>query len=118
MKLIDSLESLDEEKFNNLGRNWSITMNDGNTVILKVDSEENPKVLSYEDRQEFCDKVRQLRMDEGSEQIAAIRKGLLKVIPQAVLDLLTWQELEHRISGDPEISMDALKRSSRYYVYK
>ena len=48
-----------------------------------------------------------------SFQITSIRTGLLKVIPQAVLDLLTWQELENRISGDPDISLEALKRSSK-----
>lgn len=46
-------------------------------------------------------------------QIAAIRKGLLKTVPQAVFDLLTWQELEHRISGNPDITIEALKRSGR-----
>lgn len=46
-------------------------------------------------------------------QISAIRTGLLKTVPQAVLDLLTWQELEQRISGDPDISIEALRRSSK-----
>jgi E3 ubiquitin-protein ligase HECTD3 len=45
-------------------------------------------------------------------QINAIRTGLLKVVPQAVLDLLTWQELEQRISGNPDISIEALRRTS------
>lgn len=45
-------------------------------------------------------------------QLEWIRRGLLSVIPQAVLDLLTWQELEKRICGDPEISVEALKRTS------
>ena len=33
---------------------------------------------------------------------------------QAVLDLITWQEMEHRICGDPEISVEALKKSTHY----
>lgn len=45
-------------------------------------------------------------------QIAAIQTGLLKVVPQAVLDLLTWQEVEKKICGDPEITVEALKRLS------
>lgn len=45
-------------------------------------------------------------------QIAAMQAGLLKVVPQAVLDLLTWQEVEKKVCGDPEISVDALKRLS------
>lgn len=46
-------------------------------------------------------------------QIEAIRRGLLKVVPQAVLDLLTWQEVECRVSGDPEITIEALRRSGK-----
>lgn len=46
-------------------------------------------------------------------QIAAIQAGLVKVVPQAVLDLLTWKELEKKVCGDPEISVEALKRLSK-----
>jgi len=42
----------------------------------------------------------------------------LKTIPQAVLDLLTWQELEHRVCGDSNISIDDLKRSSKCSVIR
>ena len=45
-------------------------------------------------------------------QVAALRRGLLSVVPRAVLDLLTWQELEKKICGDPEISVEALRRTS------
>lgn len=33
----------------------------------------------------------------------------------AVLELLTWQELEIRICGDPEITVEALKKTSKRY---
>lgn len=45
-------------------------------------------------------------------QIASMQTGLLKVVPQAVLDLLTWQEVEKKVCGDPEITVEALKRLS------
>lgn len=41
-----------------------------------------------------------------------MQAGLLKVVPQAVLDLLTWQEVEKKVCGDPEITVEALKRLS------
>lgn len=47
-------------------------------------------------------------------QIAAMQAGLLKVVPQAVLDLLTWQEVEKKVCGDPEITVEALKRLSEF----
>lgn len=48
-------------------------------------------------------------------QIAAMQAGLLKVVPQAVLDLLTWQEVEKKVCGDPEITVEALKRLSTFH---
>ena len=50
-------------------------------------------------------------------QIEWMRRGLLSVIPQAVLDLLTWQELEKRVCGDPEITVEALKRTSQCLLF-
>lgn len=43
-----------------------------------------------------------------------MQAGLLKVVPQAVLDLLTWQELEKKVCGDPEVTVDALRKLSEY----
>ena len=41
-----------------------------------------------------------------------MQAGLLKVVPQAVRDLLTWQELEKKVCGDPEVTVDALRKLS------
>ena len=114
VKLIDQLETMDSETFPLSGRTWSTTLTDGTVIEIKVDGEGNTLPLNYDDRQEYCDKVRHIRMTEFDEQIAAIRKGLLKTVPQAVFDLLTWQEMEHRISGNPDITIEALKRSVHY----
>lgn len=46
-------------------------------------------------------------------QIAAIRAGLLRVVPQPVLDLLTWQQMEKRICGDSEITAAELQKFSK-----
>ena len=40
-------------------------------------------------------------------------RGLQQVVPEAVLHLLTWHELERRICGDPDITIDALRKSSK-----
>lgn len=45
-----------------------------------------------------------------------MQAGLLKVVPQAVLDLLTWQELEKKVCGDPEVTVDALRKLSEFSV--
>jgi len=49
-------------------------------------------------------------------QIEAIRKGLLQVVPQAAFELFTWQEVEKRICGDPEITIAALRQNSENII--
>jgi hypothetical protein len=50
------------------------------------------------------------RLNESRLQIDAIRQGMLDVISEEVLNLLTWKELESRVCGKPEIDIDLLKR--------
>ena len=71
-------------------------------------------MVSYEDRLEYCRLVKEMRMKESSAQIVALRAGLTGVIPASVLELVTWQELETKVCGSPEISLEALKGSARY----
>lgn len=114
VKIIDKLETMESSEFSLVTRHWTCTLSDGSVEYLRVDGEGNSVPLKYEDREKYCESVRKIRMSESEEQINAIKTGLLKVIPQAVLDLLTWQELEQRVSGDPDISLEALRRSTHY----
>ncbi|XP_052776275.1 E3 ubiquitin-protein ligase HECTD3-like isoform X2 [Mya arenaria] len=114
VKMIDTLETMESSEFSTVSRNWSCTLSDGSVVHVKLDGEGNAVPLKYDDRDRYCREVRRIRMTESDEQLNAIQTGLLKTIPQAVLDLLTWQELEQRISGDPEITIDALRLSTHY----
>ncbi|KAJ7402131.1 E3 ubiquitin-protein ligase HECTD3-like [Pitangus sulphuratus] len=43
-----------------------------------------------------------------------MRAGLLRVVPQPVLDLLTWQQMEKRICGDPEITVAKLRKFIKF----
>ncbi|KAL3869955.1 hypothetical protein ACJMK2_042575 [Sinanodonta woodiana] len=114
VKMVDSLATLDLEMFKAAERTWSMVLCDGTVTIIKMDDDCNPMLLKYEDREKYAAEVRRIRMMELDDQINAIRRGLLKVVPQAVLDLLTWQELEHRICGDPEITIEALMKATKY----
>jgi len=114
VRIIDNLEKMDSETFAAAGRSWSMVLSDGVSVNIKVDEQGNPVPLEYEDRGDYAAKVREIRLAECDKQIKAIRTGLLKVVPRAVLDLLTWQELESRICGEPEITVEALKKNTYY----
>ncbi|KAM5148800.1 E3 ubiquitin-protein ligase HECTD3-like [Mantella aurantiaca] len=115
VKLLEMMELMDKETFEfKFGGELTYTtvLSDHRMVEL-VPGGGNISVR-YEDRLEFIKMVQKARLEESKEQVEAIQAGLLKVVPQAVLDLLTWQELEKRVCGDPEISVEALKKLTRF----
>lgn len=115
VKLIESIESMDRERFESTFEgvlNFTTVLSGGATVNLLSTTEE--RWVTYDDRLEYCELVKQVRLKESEKQVAAIRDGLTQVVPSQVLSLLTWQELEQRVCGNPEISVAALKQSSRY----
>uniref|UniRef100_A0A8B9H6Q8 HECT domain containing 3 n=1 Tax=Astyanax mexicanus TaxID=7994 RepID=A0A8B9H6Q8_ASTMX len=113
VKLLEAMEHMDKETFDfKFGQElvYSTPLSDGRLVELIPGG--GSVVVRYEDRMEFVRLVQKSRLEESKEQIAAIQAGLMKVVPQAVLDLLTWQEVEKKVCGDPEITVEALKRLS------
>ncbi|XP_069050124.1 E3 ubiquitin-protein ligase HECTD3 [Lepisosteus oculatus] len=115
VKLLEAIENMDKETFEfKFGQELTYTtlLSDGRMVELV--SGGGSTAVTFEDRREFIRLVQKARLEENREQIAAMQAGLVKVVPQAVLDLLTWQELEKKVCGDPEITVEALKRLTRY----
>ncbi|NWZ99847.1 HECD3 ligase, partial [Nesospiza acunhae] len=86
----------------------------GSTVVAIAHLDCSNTAVRYEDRREFIRLVQKARLEESKEQIAAIRAGLLCVVPQPVLDLLTWQQMEKRICGDPEITVAELRKYIKF----
>ncbi|XP_063075071.1 E3 ubiquitin-protein ligase HECTD3 [Engraulis encrasicolus] len=115
VKLLEAMEHMDRETFDfKFGQElvYTTPLSDGRLVELIPGG--GDVVVHYENRMEFIRLVQKSRLEESREQIAAMRAGLVKVVPQAVLDLLTWQEVEKKVCGDPEITVEALKRLTRY----
>lgn len=115
VKLIDSIEGMEKGKFDStfLGvLNFTTVLSNGDTVDLVPEGE--GKLVSYEDRLQYCELVKEIRMKESEKQINAIKEGLCQVVPSQVLSLMTWHELEDKICGSPEIPIDKLKQSARY----
>uniref|UniRef100_A0A7N8XT03 HECT domain containing 3 n=1 Tax=Mastacembelus armatus TaxID=205130 RepID=A0A7N8XT03_9TELE len=115
VNLLEAMENMDQETFEfRFGEElvYTTLLSDGQMVEL-IPGGSNVAV-HYEDRGEFIRLVQKARLEESKKQIAAMQAGLLKVVPQAVLDLLTWHEVEKKVCGDPEITVEALKRLTRY----
>jgi len=115
VKMVENMAHMDEDSFDAYfsgERMWATVLSDGSLVQLRPDGVDVP--VHYEERIDYALAVQHERMKEMDQQIAALRRGLLAVVPHAVLELLTWQELERRVCGDPEISVEALKRTAHY----
>ncbi|XP_046882909.1 E3 ubiquitin-protein ligase HECTD3-like [Hypomesus transpacificus] len=115
VKLLEAMENMDQETFEfKFGQElvYTTLLSDGQLVDLIPGG--SSVVVRYEDRREFIRLVQKSRLEECKPQIAAMHAGLVKVVPQAVLDLLTWQEVEKKVCGDPEITVEALKRLTHF----
>ncbi|NXE08169.1 HECD3 ligase, partial [Lophotis ruficrista] len=111
VKLLEVLEEVDREAFEFMfGKELTYTTVLSDQRVVELIPNGSSTVVRYEDRKEFIRLVRKARLEESKEQIAAMRAGLLRVVPQPVLDLLTWQQLEKKVCGDPEITVDELRK--------
>ncbi|KAM7106509.1 E3 ubiquitin-protein ligase HECTD3-like isoform 2-T2 [Ciconia maguari] len=111
VKLLELLQGVDREAFEFMfGRELTYTIAQSDQRVVELIPNGSSTVVHYEDRKEFIRLVQRARLEESKEQIAAMRAGLLCVVPQPVLDLLTWQQLEKKICGDPEITVAELRR--------
>ncbi|NXE45310.1 HECD3 ligase, partial [Casuarius casuarius] len=111
VRLLEVLQTVDREAFDFMfGRELTYTTVLSDERVVELIPNGSRTVVSYEDREEFIRLVQKARLEESKEQIAAIRAGLLRVVPQAMLDLLTWQQLEKRVCGEPEITVADLKK--------
>jgi len=59
-----------------------------------------------------------VRLNEFKRQIEAIRRGLSLIIPEGLLNLLTWRELETMVCGKPILDVELLRQNTIYRVKK
>ncbi|XP_058031226.1 E3 ubiquitin-protein ligase HECTD3 [Ahaetulla prasina] len=115
VKLLEMMEGMDKETFEfKFGNELTYTTVLSDQRMVELIPGGIRTAVHYENRLEFIHLVQKARLNESKEQIAAMQAGLLKVVPQAVLDLLTWQELEKKVCGDPEVTVEALKKLTRF----
>ncbi|XP_025062554.1 E3 ubiquitin-protein ligase HECTD3-like isoform X1 [Alligator sinensis] len=115
VKFLEAVERMDRETFESEFGNeltYTTVLSDQRTVELIPNG--SRVVVRYEDREEFVRLVRTARLEESTEQIAALQAGLLRVVPQTILDFITWQQLEKKVCGDPEVTVEALKNFTQF----
>ncbi len=67
------------------------------------------KEVTFENRVEYCNLVRQARLSEFDIQVASIVKGMSSVIPMRALLLFSSSQLEELVCGNPNIDIDLWK---------
>ncbi len=89
---------------------WTYNGSDG--VERELYKGSDSRVVTYENKDEFCDRMENARMNEFSEQVAAMSKGFEAVIPERVVKLFSWDQLEVLVCGNPIIDIALWKQQS------
>jgi hypothetical protein len=98
-------ETFDSEVF-------TTQLSDGKVVPL-IDNGENTFV-TFERCTEYAEALARARLSESNQQVEWILKGLLSVVPESIITLLTPEELELRICGKADYTVQSLKESTTY----
>ena len=118
-QMLEILRNLDEqgitsanfsEAFENLV--FTATDSSGRNIELLEGGREIP--VTYYRAIEYAKLVENLRLVEGEEQYAAIRKGLSIVVPLNLLNLFSWKQVETMVCGAPDIDVDMLISKTEY----
>eukprot|EP00658_Telonema_sp_P-2_P021694 TRINITY_DN18650_c0_g1_i1.p1 TRINITY_DN18650_c0_g1~~TRINITY_DN18650_c0_g1_i1.p1 ORF type:complete len:349 (+),score=105.86 TRINITY_DN18650_c0_g1_i1:128-1174(+) len=72
------------------------------------------RAVTYENHVEFADAMERYRLQEATQQIAAIRRGMATVVPCGLLSLFTHRELEMHIAGCPVMDLSLLRSCTTY----
>lgn len=91
---------------------WTTTLSDGKSVDLRPNG--GSLAVLYSERQEYARLAEWARLNEAREQTLALKRGLLSTLPAAVLSLLSADELERMVCGQPTIDVDLLRRHTVY----
>lgn len=128
VKLVKDLLNWDEEQYNlnaEMGivcYYWTTELSDG-TVVDLTDSGVGGKdqLVKYEERREYVKRALHARLVQSDNQCNAIKYGISQVIPAALLNIGTFDELEEWVSGKNYVDIEMLRRhtvtANMDYIY-
>jgi hypothetical protein len=101
-------EVFDEE----LDHSFTTQSSDGREVELTRNGASLP--VTFENHELYCDLAQDYRMNECSEQCRRMRRGMGCIVPIKMVQLLSWQQLEVRVCGKPQIDLALLRSKTTY----
>ena len=113
-ELGEILQAPSEEDFESrfTDRYFTTTLSDGSVVAL-VDNGAS-RALTYANRLDYVREALRARMRECEQQSEAIRRGMCQIIPEALLNMVSHQELEEWVYGKKSIDLELLRRHTEY----
>ena len=115
-ELSDMVRCTSKDNFEEMygGKYFTAMLSDGSTVDLVPNGHQ--KEVTFENRLDYVRRTLYIRMKECEQQCAALKNGICNIVPQALLNMVTYQELEEWIYGKKTIDIDLLKRHTKYAV--
>lgn len=91
---------------------FEITLSDRSLVELKEAGSRTR--VRFADRDEYVRLALRARLRESAAGVAALRRGLDRVVPVALVDLVSWRELEVLVCGRRATDLALLRRHTIY----
>jgi hypothetical protein len=91
---------------------WSVRLANGRLVALRGHNATDQ--VEFSDRGTFTELAEARWVDQFKPALDAVRNGFFSSFPELSTRLLTWRELERRVCGMPDVSVEALKKIARY----
>jgi len=106
-------KGIDDSNFNDIIQEKFVTcLSDGSEVELLNGGKS--MMVTFAKRVEWAELVEKIRLNESKKQAEALRKGLCLIVPEGLLNLLTWRELETLVCGKPILDIDLLRTNTIY----
>jgi len=106
---IEDLDDVMEIKFD-----YEVTGHAGHTRPLVAGGAS--RLVTWDNAADYVRRLQHVRLHECDQQVAAIRRGLLEGVPLQLLRLWTASEFDIAVAGDPNISVEDLKKSTRFQM--
>lgn len=92
---------------------WTVMLADGKEFDLTTDGTGREKEVSFNERIEYVRRCIYTKLTESSVQCAAVRRGLVKIIPESILNQISWEEMESWVCGQKYIDVDLIQRNTK-----
>jgi hypothetical protein len=91
---------------------WMVRRSDGKMIELKENGK-NKNVELFE-LKEYLTCYVEYRLEENATSISMFRNGLLTIVPESSISILTWNELQSIVCGSNTIDILRLKENTEY----